>query len=427
MPATWRDLLEGLAPVFSRRSTHRLFVALACGMILADRSTVVAMAAAGGMAAKWRRACWFFSAAVWDIDALGLAVARLVVTYLVEPGEPLVVACDGTLFRRWGRQVFQARWAYDGAAQGGKKVAFGNTWVVAAIVCRLPFCPSPVALPVLFRLWRGKGTASPVELAAEMIRLLAGAFPGCVVHGTGDAAFHGQSLIVAGSTWTTRLPANAVLSGPKPPRTGQRGRPRVKGDRLGTCAQIAASASWADAVIHVYGHHTAVQVAAADVLWYGSFKSAPGRVVLVRDPGSGKAYDLGLFTLDTDAHPAAIAERYSWRWPIEPSNATGKQILGVGDACNRAQKAVERTVPFGFVIQTLLICWYAARAYDPADIARRRRLCPWYRSKTGPSPADMLARLRRDFLMARISAIPPGQDDSDQIDPDAWTCDSTAA
>jgi hypothetical protein len=168
MPATWQDLLEELAPVFSRRSTHRLFVSLACGMILADRSTVVAMAAAAGMAEKWRRACWFFSGAVWDMDALGLAVARLIVKHLLSEGE-LVVACDGTFFKRWGRKVFQARWAYDGAAQGGKKIAFGNTWVVAAIVVRLWFCPSPVALPVLFRLWRGKGTASQVELAAQML------------------------------------------------------------------------------------------------------------------------------------------------------------------------------------------------------------------------------------------------------------------
>src|SRR5271166_5770876 len=166
VPATWRDLLEELAPVFTRRSTHRLFVVLACGMILADRSTVVGMAAAAGMAGRWRRACWFFSHAVWDIDELGLAVAR-------------------TFFRRWGRKVAQARWAYDGSAQGGKKIAFGNTWVVAAIVVKLAFCSSPVALPVLFRLWRGKGTASQVELAAEMIELLAGKFPGRQVHGTG--------------------------------------------------------------------------------------------------------------------------------------------------------------------------------------------------------------------------------------------------
>jgi hypothetical protein len=286
-------------------------------MILADRSTVVAMAAAGGMAERWRRACWFFSGAAWDAGELGLGVARLVVKYLTGDGEPLVVAVDGTLFRRWGKKVFQARWAYDGAAQGGKKVASGNTWVIAAIVCRLLFCSSPVALPVLFRLWRGKGTASQVELAAEMLGKLAAAFPGRQVHGTGDAAFHGESLAVAGTTWTTRLPANAVLYGPEPPRTGQRGRPRVKGDRLGTCAQIAAQATWTDTVINVYGHGTAVQIAAAGGLWHGSFKTAPGRIVLVRDPGSPSAYDLGLFTLDTNASPAAIAERYSWRWPIE--------------------------------------------------------------------------------------------------------------
>jgi len=218
-----------------------------------------------------------------------------------------------------------------------------------------------------------------------------------------------------------------VLYGPRPPRTGRRGRPRVKGDRLGTCAQIAQAADWAAAAINIYGHDTTVQVAAADALWYGSFKSAPGRVVLVRDPDSGKAYDLGLFTLDTDADPAAIAERYSWRWAIEPSNATGRQILGVGDACNRVEKAVERTVPFGFLIQSLLICWYARCAHDPADIARRRRLCPWYRTKTEPSPADMLARLRRDFLKTRFSPSAQARTATSKSARGPWTCDSTAA
>jgi len=35
--------------------------------------------------------------------------------------------------------------------------------------------------------------------------------------------------------------------------------------------------------------------------------------------------------------------------------------------------------------------------------------------------------LRREFLKARFSAIWPGHDGNDQIDLDAWTCDSTAA
>ena len=166
MPPAWRDLLEQLAPVFARRSTYRLFTALACGMILADRGTVTGMAAAAGIGQQWRRACWFFAGAGWDVGRARPGG---------RPADREIPARRGTtghgggrwdVLRRWGRQVFAARWAYDGSAQGGKKIAFGNTWVVAAIVVRLPFCPSPVALPVLFRLWRGKGTASQVELAA---------------------------------------------------------------------------------------------------------------------------------------------------------------------------------------------------------------------------------------------------------------------
>ena len=60
-----------------------------------------------------------------------------------------------------------------------------------------------------------------------------------------------------------------------------------------------------------------------------------------------------------------MIERYSWRWPIEPSDATGKQVTGAGDAGNRTANAVERTVPFAFLIQSLMICWYAV-ACDPA-------------------------------------------------------------
>ncbi len=100
VPATWRDLLAELAPAFQRRSTHALFIALACGMILASRRTVVAMAAAAGMAARFRRACWFFSHAVRDADDLGVAVARLIVKDLLADGEPVTVAVDGTFFRR---------------------------------------------------------------------------------------------------------------------------------------------------------------------------------------------------------------------------------------------------------------------------------------------------------------------------------------
>lgn len=104
--------------------------------------------------------------------------------------------------------------------------------------------------------------------------------------------------------------------------------------------------------------------------------TAPGRLVLGRDPGSGKPCDLGLFSLDTSASPEATAERCSWRWPIQPANATAKQVLGAGDASNRTKNAVERTVPFAFLVQSLLITWCARYAHSTADVERRRRVCP---------------------------------------------------
>ena len=84
------------------------------------------------------------------------------------------------------------------------------------ILVRLPFCAHPVCLPVLLRLWRGRGTASPVQLARELILLLAQEFPDRCIHAVGDAAYHGKALLVERSTVTTRLPANAALYAPHP-------------------------------------------------------------------------------------------------------------------------------------------------------------------------------------------------------------------
>ena len=45
--------------------------------------------------------------------------------------------------------------------------------MIVGIIVTLPFLSHPVCLPVLFRLWAGKGTASPVQLAGAMLSVLA--------------------------------------------------------------------------------------------------------------------------------------------------------------------------------------------------------------------------------------------------------------
>ena len=120
-------------------------------------------------------------------------------------------------------------------------------------------------------------------------------------------------------------------------------------------------------------------------IWYGSFGNTPGPCVLVCELGSTKAYDLALFTLDQTATPAQIVERYATRWSIEPANAVGKQQMGVGQARNRVKNAVERTVPFGMLIQSLVVAWYALHGHHPDDAHDRRLAQPWYQTKTEPS------------------------------------------
>ena len=59
-----------------------------------------------GLAGAWPhdRAHYFFARARWQIDELGLAVARLVVAVLVPTGQPVTAAIDHTLFRRRGKK-----------------------------------------------------------------------------------------------------------------------------------------------------------------------------------------------------------------------------------------------------------------------------------------------------------------------------------
>ena len=230
-----------------------------------------------------------------------------------------------------------------------------------------------------------------------------------------------------GTTITTRLPANAALYGPTPARTGRRGRPAKKGPRLGSLTELASRARWRTVQALRYGRLDTVQVATIEGLWYGAFADTPGHLVLVRDIDTSAGYDLALFTTDTDAAPATIVARYADRWSIEVANATGKQVLGIGQARNRMARAVERTVPFEFLIQTLVTYWYATYGYHREDLLTRQSAEPWYRSKTETAFEDMLAKLRRALIAARSTTTTPHPLDPNIIRDYQLACAAAAA
>ena len=303
----------------------------------------------------------------WSGKLVG-EVVRLLLEAYYEPG-----FSDLSHGFRKGRGCHTAlrKWFHDGSAVGPAKTGYGNNWVIAAVIVKLPVVSRPVAVPVLAKLViKGTSSASRLWLARRMTQMIAHALPGRPVHVVADAAYAGGELkkLPAGITWTTRLRKDAALYDLPPERTGRRGRPRVRGDRLPVLAKLAATAAFTEVTVTCYGKTAVVRAATRTCLWYSVFGSRPVQVVLIRDQ-SAAGHDLALVTTDLTATLAHVIERYASRWSIEVTIEDAKQVFGTGQARNRTPRAVERTVPFQLACHAIAICWYATVGHDPADVA----------------------------------------------------------
>jgi hypothetical protein len=403
VPASLLAVLEKLR-VFTAPGFVTVTAMVAGLVAQTGAGTVTGMLTGAGLARAWPhdRAHAFFSRTRWNVDNLGIVLAHQIVRTLLPQGAAITVAVDDTLFKRSGKKVF--------GAKGAKPVGRGTCFVVVGIVVELPFLTRPVCLPVMARLWRPKTGPTKVEHAASMVKLLAV----CLnrrLHVVADAAYHGRALrhLPEAITLTTRLPAGAVLFDLAPPPTNKRGRPRLKGARLGTPAELAATAPFTATRVTRYGRADQVLIAEVRCLWYGSLHTQTVRVILLRDEDTATGYDLALVTTDLDTAAAALVTRYAWRWSIETTFAEARTLLGIGQARNRTENAVRRTVPFGLYCYSITVLWYARHGHHPSDAADHRARAPWYTTKTDPSFADMLAKLRRVIIAARFLPVTPGQ------------------
>jgi hypothetical protein len=100
---------------------------------------------------------------------------------------------------------------------------------------------------VLARLWRPRHTGK-IAHARELAELIAARYPDRTVHVVADAAYVGERFrdVDDRITWTSRLKVTSVLHELSPPRTGRSGRPRTRGARVGTPADVASLATTAN-------------------------------------------------------------------------------------------------------------------------------------------------------------------------------------
>jgi len=120
VPSSLLAVLDVLRPHFTAPSFATM-AALVTGILGSPGArTVTGMWQAAGLAgrAHWSRAHRFFSRAAWELDAVGLALARAVVAAFIPAGGAITVAVDDTLFHRYGKKVHGAKYQHDGSAKG---------------------------------------------------------------------------------------------------------------------------------------------------------------------------------------------------------------------------------------------------------------------------------------------------------------------
>jgi hypothetical protein len=151
-----------------------------------------------------------------------------------------------------------------------------------------------------------------------------------------------------------------------------------------------------------YGRTDTVHIAEVVCLWYGAFGKRTGRLIAVRDTVGDTRRQLLLFTTNRTATAEQIVARYA-RWSIEVAIETAKGPMGVGQARNRVQAAVQRTVPLRDAHHEPGLLLVRPLRPPPRRRHQPAHPAPWYTTKTEPSVEDMLAKLRRTIIAAHFS------------------------
>jgi hypothetical protein len=327
---------------------------------------------------------------------------------------------DDTTAARYGRHVAHAGWFKDASATGpatrGTVIHWAHNWIVGAVTLRLPRWPQGRwVLPVVFALYRKPGDGDELHpfatrqvLAAQMVCQFAAALPGVDIRVAADGQYATRDMVQGlppQANMVSRIRRDAAIYDlpPKRRRPGQRGRPPLKGKRLPTPGQIAArrKKGWRTLTVQRQGREVQRQILGLTCLWYRVGRSAPIRMVIIRDP-TGKQEDDLCFCTDARVPDQQIVQRFYDRWGVEECILEAKQQMGFESTRGWCSRTVNRQAPIAMALMTLVKAWYARAAAKDASLLPQST--PWNPDKTRPSFLDMLAALRMVLWRHRISA-----------------------
>jgi hypothetical protein len=416
LPTTMIQMLAPFAPLFSKGVWQHVLVLLA-GVILAPgRRTVSSALRAMGLdqEKRFHRYHRVLNRASWSSRKVSRVLLGLLVEAFVPEGDPLVLGIDETLERRYGKKI-RAKGVYRDPVRSTHETfvkSSGLRWVCAMLLVEIPWASRVWALPFLSALapseryaaQQGRRHKKITEWAWQLLLLVRRWYPEREIVAVADSAYASLKLLFRCQslskpvTFITRLRLDAALYEPAPVRRpGQRGRPRLKGERLPNLSVVAKDPStvWKPAKIaNWYGSgDRMVEITSDTAVWYSTgLFAVPLRWVLVRDPQK-EFKTQALLCTDLKADPQKIVSWFVMRWQLEVTFQEVRRHLGFETQRQWSDLAIRRTTPALLGLFSLVTLFAHRRMTQTAGAFRR---VAWYR-KSHPTFADALALVRKEL------------------------------
>jgi hypothetical protein len=348
--------------------------------------------------------------AAWSSWAVSRELLKVLVQTFAAVG-PIIVGVDDTIERRRGAQI-KANGIYRDPVRSSHShfvKARGLRWLSFMLLVSIPWATRVWALPFLTllapseRYYEKKGRAHKklTDWARQGILQLRRWLPGRALVIVADSSFAVISLLgrvqqlAHPICMIVRFRLDAALYEPAPPRSPhQKGRPRLKGQRLPTLAQVATNVQtrWQRVTLpQWYGEgRRAIEIVSGTAVWRHSGQPVvPIRWVLIRDP-KGKFKTQALLCTALNVKPVQMVKWFVLRWQLEVTFHEVRTHLGVETQRQWSDRAIVRTTPalLGlFSLVTLLAHQHARQRKLPI------RQAAWYHKIT-PTFSDALALVR---------------------------------
>lgn len=359
----------------------------------------------------------FYTRAVWTIDeVVELLVKHVVVPRFATEGR-IRVCVDDTTVGKTGRKVAFASMFRDAIAStscGKNVVHWSHNWVILCMIVPSPFAKERLLhIPLMARLYRTEKQCKGEykfrtrhELLLEMVKLLSKWVNERLIEVSGDGAYASKEVIGSlpkNVVFTSRMRRDANLYRmPARRKKGQRGRPRLKGQKMPKLAEIAKRAKFKTEKALMYGKSREVLLHSFIAVWYHVSKQ-PIRVVIVRDK-KRKQKDDYFFTTEVDREAVEVAEEYAGRWGIEEAIRELKQSLGFDEVQSWTKNAVLRQAPLVVIAHAIVQAAYYASGHRDEITGEKT-----------PSFARILNHLRTEMWKQRIYAISGQNKDMNKI------------